>query len=189
MRLDDTVARFCYELAAGHPWLLDVAKLVSVGMHPWVWRGVVVGAGVFAWRHGRRRAAVATVATMTVGSLIGGATKILVNRPRPAWDVPLAVADGMSMPSGHALNATMCGGLLLALAWPHLGAAARRVTGLGYLLAVVVVGVDRLLLGVHYLTDVAVGTMMGAVFAVVGARFIRRADGPDLPGGTAAAGA
>lgn len=186
MNLDESVARFCYEVAAERPWLLDLAKVVSVGLHPWVWRGVVLGAGVWAWRRARRGAGVAAVATMTVGSLLGGAAKILVDRPRPSWDVPLAVAEGMSMPSGHALNATMSGGLLLALAWRHLGVRGRRLTAACYGLVVIIVGLDRLLLGVHYLSDVVVGTAMGAVLAVVGATIIRRADGPDRSADTAA---
>lgn len=164
---DARVAQWFFHQARALPELVGLGEVLAVALHPMVFRVAVAVAAVRVWRAGyRRRAGVAAVA-MAAGGALGGLLKLAVQRPRPQWDAPLATADGYAMPSGHALNAALGCVLLLVLAWPHLRAGARRAA-VGCAVAVVVLAAaHRLLLGVHHLTDVAAGVVLG--LAVAGA--------------------
>lgn len=171
MTLDGDVSRWFEALAGRSEWLVDVAEVGAFVLHPWVFRLLVILACVVVWRAGRRRAAVVVGLTMVLGSLLGAGLKLLVRRPRPAWGDPVAEEIGFSMPSGHALGAALGVGLLLVLAWPWL--VARRWTLPAVVAGVVVVvltALDRLVLGVHYLTDVVAGVLLGAALALLACR-------------------
>lgn len=172
---DQRVAEWFLGLSNEHPLLADVGAVLAVALHPWVFRVAVAVAAVFAWRRGRRRVAVAVVSTMAVGGSLGVALKLLIARPRPAWGDPVAAEVGYSMPSGHALNAALGSALLVLLAWPWLrthGSTALAVVAAAALTAVAML--DRLVLGVHYLSDVLAGAVLGTVMAVAAARVTYR---------------
>jgi membrane-associated phospholipid phosphatase len=81
--------------------------------------------------------------------------------PRP----PGAGTDGYGFPSGHALGATVVWGTAaLALDWSR-----RRLRLAVASVAVPVVAASRVVIGVHYLVDVVVGTVVGV--AVIGLVF------------------
>lgn len=176
--VDRTVADAFYSVAVQNPWVVDVGEVLAFALHPWVFRVAVTGACVLAWRHGRRRTALACGATMVVGSLLGVVLKLVVARPRPSWGDPVAAEIGYSMPSGHALNAALGCGLLLVLAWPVLRRPGTRMAAVAA--AAVVTGVtalDRMVLGVHYLSDVTVGVGLGAALTLVAHRLTSRQNG------------
>jgi len=86
--------------------------------------------------------------------------------PAAAVDVytGLATGDGFGFPSGHAVAATVAYGSAAAL----LDAFDRRRRLLLAGGAVTVVGLSRVVLGVHYLVDVAAGVLVGvAILAVL----------------------
>lgn len=153
-------------IALDHPPLVDAGELVAVALHPWVFRVAVTGACVLAWRSGRRRAALVALVLMATGGALGQGMKLVVHRPRPAWADPFVVAADWSMPSGHAVNAALGTGLLVVLAAPWLGGRRRAwaVVAAGSVTAVT--AVDRVLLGVHYASDVVVGAALGTALAM-----------------------
>lgn len=75
----------------------------------------------------------------------------------------LVTADGFGYPSGHALTATAVygAGALTLTVWDRTRRAWAATA------VVTVVGITRLVLGVHYLPDVVAGVAFGAVFLVV----------------------
>lgn len=80
--------------------------------------------------------------------------------PVYAW---MATASGYGFPSGHALGSTIVWG---ALAWGvRVGRLRTRAVTAAVL--VVLVAASRVLLGVHYLVDVAVGTAIGLAYLAV----------------------
>jgi membrane-associated phospholipid phosphatase len=88
--------------------------------------------------------------------------KAMVDRPRPA--AGLVHAGGAAFPSGHALAATVTAlGIVVALTAPG---RSRRI---GWVLAGVYVGAmawSRTLLGVHWLTDVVGGILLGSALTL-----------------------
>ena len=131
---------------------------------------------VVAWLLWRRRYGAALfLGVATGGSLVLQATmKVFFARPRP--QLPWApVLPDYSFPSGHTMNAIIFYSALALIAWSVSG---RRIGLFVLVVAVVValgVGVSRIYLGYHYLTDVVGGLMAGIAWLLVeGAAFRAR---------------
>jgi membrane-associated phospholipid phosphatase len=162
-------------------WLTPiVAAFTRVGSAPVL---SVVLLALVGWLCWRRRtlypllvlggAAVASVVLTVV-------LKTALDRSRPPYElaVPPFETSG-SFPSGHTLNSTalvlvLCY-LLVRLTRPRWLHAVAVVVGLAYILAM---GVSRLYLGAHWLTDVvsgwALGAMLAALAVVVDRLLLRR---------------
>lgn len=129
----------------------------------------LVALAIFAlWRRGEPREAfrLGAVALLTLGAY--SLLKLLYARPRPPGAA--ALASGYSFPSGHA---AMAAALMTYAAWLALARLrGRRVAGLLALLAsawALLIGISRMTLGVHYLTDVLAGLCLGFGIAALGA--------------------
>ena len=153
--------------ALAHPAVRRAAEVGALALHPWVFRTAVIAAAVVLFRRRARAAALWAATTMVVGSVLGVVLKSLVQRARPQLDDPVAAASGFSFPSGHALNAALGVTILLLLLWRPLERGSRRgvAVAIGVLL-VAATSLDRLLLGVHFPTDVVAGDLVGALVAI-----------------------
>jgi undecaprenyl-diphosphatase len=115
----------------------------------------------------RRHTAIAVVvAASTAGSIVlSNVVKLIVGRPRPALP-HLAHVTSSSFPSGHA---TQSAAILLALALAAAALGAPRALAFAVAAAgALAIGTSRVLLGVHYPSDVIAGWVLGlAWFAAV----------------------
>lgn len=160
-RLDGALADRMNAAVHDEPLLLRTFQLITHLGRP-VTLGVVVSiASVFVWRRGQRRLAVFLVVTVVGGGLVDSAVKILVDRPRPVVDHPVATAWGKSFPSGHAMSSTVTYGALLLTFLPVLPGRRRAAAVVATAALVLVIGSSRLILGVHFLTDVIGGYVLG----------------------------
>lgn len=165
-RLDQRVEVVLTRFTLDHPAVRRAAEIGADALHPWVFRGaVLVTAGVLL-RRGARVAALWAAGTMAVGSLLGVVLKLVVHRQRPVLVEPVAAESGFSFPSGHALNAALAVTVLILLWNPLSHSPSRAVATLAGFGLVAATSLDRLLLGVHFPTDVIAGDLAGAVFAV-----------------------
>ncbi len=166
-----TVARFDQRvevqltgLALAHDAVRRAAEVGAGVLHPFVFRLAVVGVAVWLARRGAMAACLWAVATMLTGTLLGVVLKALVQRARPVLDQPVAAVSGSSFPSGHALNAALGVTVLLVVLWPPIARRrARTVAAAAGALLVVLTCLDRLLLGVHFPSDVVAGTLVGCL--------------------------
>ncbi|MFD2093392.1 phosphatase PAP2 family protein [Blastococcus deserti] len=95
------------------------------------------------------------------------ALKEYFGRIRPAFEEGGARYESLSYPSGHASGIATLVTVALVLAWPLLGPRARhRALAVGIAL-VVLVGLTRMWLGVHYLSDVIGGWALGLAWTLV----------------------
>ena len=95
------------------------------------------------------------VLTVPAGMLVNLLLKNIFQRVRPVFDVPLLSLNTYSFPSGHAAAATLFYGVLAA--WLISRTASWRWRAfilLSAALMVALVGLSRIYLGVHYLSDV-----------------------------------
>lgn len=160
-RVDVAITRFALE----HDGIRRAAEIGAGVLHPFVFRTAVVAVAAWLFWRGARAAALWAAATVVTGSLVGVALKSLVQRSRPVLDEPVWAASGFSFPSGHAVNAALGVTILLVLLWRPLGRQRRLRTAAvaAGVLLVLATSLDRLLLGVHFPTDVIAGDLTGVL--------------------------
>jgi undecaprenyl-diphosphatase len=134
--------------------------VTTLGAVPVAGAVVLVGSVVLAiWR--RPGAALALVLAFVVAVLVTGLIKAGVERARPPGaSVALTSA---SFPSGHAAHATAYGAVAVALAASVASRRGRSAIVAAGLAVTLAVGLTRVLLGAHYLSDVFGGWALGAV--------------------------
>ncbi|HEY2671910.1 MAG TPA: phosphatase PAP2 family protein [Rugosimonospora sp.] len=152
--VDHGLAADLNSLVAGHRGLVAVLRVVttlgSYGILSWL---VGLGAVIVLLRRRFRLAAYLVVAG--VGAIIlDPVLKAAVGRLRPVVADPIAHGQGNSFPSGHALGSIICYGALLLVFLPALPRRARRPVAAGTGVLVVAIGISRIMLGVHFLSDV-----------------------------------
>lgn len=118
-------------------------------------------AAVWCWRLERRRLAIFVVATSLGGGIVDTIVKLAVDRPRPIVDHPVSTALGKSFPSGHAMSSTVVYGALALLVLPTVARRWRPWLVALTSLIILAIGTSRLFLGVHFLTDVIGGYILG----------------------------
>lgn len=160
-RVDGDIADDLNRWVSGHPGLIGWIKAVSWLGRPPLLTVVVVIAVVFAWRRGRWRLALFLTVTSLGGGIVDTLVKMAVDRPRPEVEDPIASALGQSFPSGHAMSSTVVYSAVLLAYLPVLGPGHRKPAIGGVTLLVLAIGASRLLLGVHYLSDVLGGFVLG----------------------------
>ena len=143
-------------------WMLWISRIGS----PLGWW--VVLTPVTCWLVYRRlhRLAAFLVVTALGSSLLNDLTKSAVDRARPTLIDPVARAHGTSFPSGHAQAATVGCGILVLIFLPVIGREHRRWLWLAAALVVATIGFSRIALGVHYLSDVLGGLLIGAAWLI-----------------------
>jgi len=158
--------------------LVEGLRLVSAVCHPAVLRTVagLIAAALFlrarsagvgrADRATTRWLALFILVTIGVSGLFSSGFKALIGRSRPSLANPVAHAAGASFPSGHALTAMTTGIVVLTALWVLTGRLPPARAWGPVLLAVALTGFSRLGLGVHYLTDVLGGYLLGAAWAL-----------------------
>ncbi|MBB5166630.1 phosphatase PAP2 family protein [Mycobacterium sp. AZCC_0083] len=167
-RGEDAVLVAVQSTLAGRPGLLSGARALShFGEHSAGWVGVAVLGAVL--QPARRRAWLTAGAGAFLAHAAAVVIKRIVKRERPshpAIAVNVGTPSRLSFPSAHATSTTAAAILL------------GRVTGLP--LPVVLVppmALSRLVLGVHYPSDVVTGVAVGAVVAKVVSRLADRVEG------------
>ena len=123
--------------------------------------GTAVVAGLLLARR-QSRAAIYVVLVILGTILVTSLLKLMVDLPRPVVEDPVLQYASSAMPSGHASNIAAAATAACVLSAIYLRTRARRrlVLLVGVLMALVV-GLDRLMLGVHTLTEVAAGYALG----------------------------
>lgn len=153
---------------------LDVTAL-GAGTVVWL---VVVIASVFLWASRHRWSAALLWVSILGSGLINTIMKLFFQRERPhlfPWRVPYAGLS--SFPSGHSMTAMVCYATLAYLIARLVPSRfLRRFTIFVAGLIIVLIGLSRMYLGVHYPTDVAAGFIMGlawSAFCALGLEAIR----------------
>jgi len=161
-RLDTGVATKLHAWAVRQPDAVGFLEGVSAVLDPWTLRTVALGTVVLLAARGQRRLALWTGTTVAVAGVLGFGLKLIVDRSRPSLPDPVSTAIGFSFPSGHALNSFVIIGVLVLLALPMIPRRWRAVVWAVAGTAVALVGFARVALGVHYVTDVVAGWLIGA---------------------------
>ncbi len=102
------------------------------------------------------------------GEILNQLLKQLFARPRPIFADPLQTAANYSFPSGHAMFSAIAYGVLAYFVLLGLKHRWQRIAVIvGTLLLVLLIGLSRLYLGVHYFSDVVAGYAAGGAWLSV----------------------
>lgn len=135
-------------------WLTPIMQSISDLAYPVVLVVMLLVIEVFA--PGRRPGLCAAV-NLVLATLLNLLLKALIQRPRPEG-YRLVAESGFSFPSGHSMVAMAFYGLLIWMVWRYeKDALVRRLGVIGFGLVIVLVGLSRIYLGVHYASDVLAG--------------------------------
>ena len=152
----------------GPAWLLQSAiDLSALGGFTLQW--LLGGASVLFLVYVRRRAEAAWLTGSILGaSVLNAGLKSMLHRPRPELVPHLAVVSNASFPSGHAMISAaiyLTIGAMLAETQPRRAARIFLMSFSGLL--VLLIGVSRIYLGVHWPSDVLAGWCLGSVWALI----------------------
>jgi YegS/Rv2252/BmrU family lipid kinase len=169
-RLDHGFGSPIAALADRHAWLERSAEVVAA-----MFRFVpmlcysLIAAGWLAYKR-FRRAAVWLLVVAAGCTLTTRLMKVAFDRERPDY-AHMKLLDG-AFPSGHSSGIAAAAGIAIVLAFTFLRRRGnRRLVVAASLLLVLLVGMDRLLLGVHGITDVLTGYAVGALW-VAGSAYL-----------------
>jgi membrane-associated phospholipid phosphatase len=164
LRVDDGARDELHRYALHHHGLVTAAKTLStIGSSPVYIALFAAVAGWLVWRR-LPRLALFVVVTPVGSSILNALVKLAVDRSRPVLPHPVAHANGMSFPSGHAQSATVAAAVLLLVFLPALRGAWRPVAIVVAVAFVAAIGFARVALGVHYVSDVLAGYVLGAAW-------------------------
>jgi undecaprenyl-diphosphatase len=122
---------------------------------------LVVGLIAMWRRPGTNWGIIGFLATVVIGvSLINNGLKWLIMRERPEVD-HLVGSGGSSFPSGHTAAAAACWAAISLVVASRMKVGTRRWAAAGAVAIAVLVAASRVMLGVHWLTDVMAGLTVG----------------------------
>lgn len=163
---DETALEVARDIETG--WLTDVAEVLTTLGSGYVAFPIAGLAGLLLlWKRRWAELAVLVLGGALIVAL-GDALKDAIGRPRPPD--PLRFAEGSAFPSRHAAFATVYAWLAATIVL-RLDRVARRAAVIAAGIAITaVVGLTRVYLRIHYLSDVSSGWSLGvACFCAVAA--------------------
>ena len=131
---------------------------------------LMVGVLIGPWLHG-------LIGAIAIGlaSAANQGLKAVIARARPDLLDPLVEERGFSFPSGHSALGMAAWGVLAVLVMRSRLPFSIRLAVVAVLgVLIVLIGLSRVWLGVHYPTDVLAGWTAGAVIVLLYARLTRR---------------
>ncbi|MCV7409910.1 phosphatase PAP2 family protein [Mycobacterium florentinum] len=163
--LDWSLLNASHDVAVKHPMWLRFWEVVTNVLGPVPLRLVGTVATVVALLRRNVRAALVLFACGLLNGLVTQAAKGLADRPRPSTMlVPIAQT---SFPSGHALETMASVLALLAFVVPMMNATMGRIAMTVSAIILLVVGISRVALNVHYPSDVLAGWALGYLYVLL----------------------
>ena len=161
--LDRAIYQALY--AGGRPTLVTVARGFTALGEPTVLIAAGLGAAFLLWRAGHRRLPWVLIAITLIGRGMSELQKYWIARARPDAEPHLVIVKTSSFPSGHATS-SMIFYLTMALALTA-GTRWHRWAVAGAILLSLLIGTSRVMLGVHWPSDVVAGWAFGMLWVLL----------------------
>ena len=147
------------------PGLVAAARVVTFFGEPKV---LIIAGLVFTlvmWWRGHLRTGLTLVAVTMVGRAVSELQKYEIARVRPSIEPHLVLVKTSSFPSGHSAS-SMIFYLTLALLLTHRG-RWRHLAAVGAIVVALLIGLSRVMLGVHWPSDVIGGWAFGLLWVLL----------------------
>ena len=168
--------------AARTPLLLHAFGWVTMLGNIFIVAGIAGVTLLFILNEQTLRRYAAGLCVSIVGAVITDyALKMLVGRPRPGAPISAAFEPSFSFPSGHAAAAVALYGFIAYILCTLFPTWKKIILSLA-LLFIMGIGLSRLYLGVHFLSDILAGYALGCLWLLMGIEIARRKkDAPVTP--------
>lgn len=163
LELDSAAYRF-FVVFARRPWLTTIMEGFSALASPVVLAVMLLVIAAFA--PGRMPGRCAT-ANLILAVALNFVLKAIVQRPRPDG-FRLVAESGYSFPSGHSMVSMAFYGLVVWMVWRYEKDRWLKIfLMIAFSLVIVMVGISRIYLGVHYASDVIAGFCVSIVWLML----------------------
>lgn len=121
-----------------------------------------------------KKVAVTVPINVIFATLLNQALKRIIRRPRPIG-YRLIKIGGYSFPSGHAMVSMAFYGYLLYLAYTCIEDKRKRNIIMSCLIAIIIlVGISRIYLGVHYCSDIITGYSISIIYLIAYTKILKK---------------
>ena len=108
-----------------------------------------------------------SAANLIVVTLVNQILKFIFSRPRP-FEWMLINESGFSFPSGHAMVSMGFYGMLIFLIWQtNISKHTKKIWTIVLSLLILLIGISRIYLGVHYASDIAAGFTLSLSYLII----------------------
>ncbi|SHH11677.1 PAP2 superfamily protein [Thermosyntropha lipolytica DSM 11003] len=161
--------QLCQHMAESlrHPAAVDFFRLITYLGSPYAFFLIALVVSFFMLRCRMIREVLVLNIVLFLTGRLNDYLKVFFARERPKGEM-LTYAAGFSFPSGHAMLATFFYGFLAYLTVKHLGGAKGKGLAFFFLLLILSIGLSRVYLNVHYMSDVIAGFIGGGVMLAIG---------------------
>ena len=168
--LDRTIYEAVY--AGNRPALAAAARAVTLLGEPDLLIAASIAAALWLYYAGHRHLPWVFIGIVMIGRGLSEAQKLWIARVRPEFEPHLVVVKTSSFPSGHATS-SMIFYTTLALVLTA-GTRWRGTAVAGAVLLSLLIGVSRVMLGVHWPSDVIGGWSFGLLWVLLTLRIAQR---------------
>lgn len=114
-----------------------------------------------------KKIGISIIINLGLSAIINFIIKNIVQRPRPIGH-RLITETGFSLPSGHSMVSMAFYGYLMYLIYKYVKNKKLKISLIFFLsILIVLVGLSRIYLGVHYTTDVLAGYLLGISYLII----------------------
>ena len=148
-------------------WLTLIMKFISLISSTKSYLLIVPIIAAFFYIKHYRKEAFFTI-FIVLGNILNPLIKYIVNRARPTSDIAniLESKTNSSFPSGHAMGAIIFYGFLVYLVWKLPFKHKKFITTI-LVSFIILVGISRIYLGVHWPTDVLGAYIIGLLWLIL----------------------
>lgn len=115
-----------------------------------------------------RKIGLAVSLSIGLSALVNFIAKNIIQRTRPLEEFRLIKESGFSFPSGHSITSMVFYGFLIYLVSEFVkNKKVKYILTILFSILIVLIGLSRVYLGVHYITDVLGGFTLGLIFLIL----------------------
>lgn len=130
---------------------------------------IIAGFVLFFWK--KFKEILVLILATEVSYLLALFIKNIIQRPRPPFELHLIKETGFSFVSGHSTVGTCFYGLLILFTLKYIKTSwVKYLLIIFFSVIILLVGISRVWLGVHYLTDVLGGFLLGSILVLIVSR-------------------
>lgn len=162
--LDSFIEQFIHPFQT-YVWLQVFLGITEFGSVSGI---IAIGLGVAYFMRKNRSAVLRLLVALIGSTLMSQGIKILVARVRPMPLPWIGTINSYSFPSGHATSSMVLYGFIAIVAYASAKSERGRLLAIMLPgLLIMLIGVSRIVLGVHFLSDVLGGWFLGAFWLSV----------------------